>query len=85
MNQNILHLATKIKDLNINAHIKKEWNIFKYIYWIKKMIKKENASKCGKFTTTTTENLAYPGFWQTRRNKSRTRYCKTRDNLMILS
>lgn len=25
------------------------------------MIKKENASKCGKFTTTTTENLAYPG------------------------
>lgn len=25
MNQNILHLATKIKDLNINAHIKKEY------------------------------------------------------------
>lgn len=56
-----------------------------YLLNKKKMIKKENASKCGKFTTTTTENLAYPGFWQTRRNKSLTRYCKTKDNLMILS
>lgn len=61
MNQNILHLATKIKDLNINAHIKKEYFQI-YLLNKKKMIKKENASKCGKFTTTTTENLAYPGF-----------------------
>lgn len=50
-----------------------------------KYTKIESTSKCGKFTTTTTENLAYPDFWQTSRNKSLTRYCKTRDNLMILS
>lgn len=61
MNQNILHLATKIKDLNINAHIKKEYFQI-YLLNKKNDKKKENASKCGKFTTTTTDNLAYPGF-----------------------